>query len=97
MRVSLFLGKVVWGKLPTRHILREKGIDIQMIYPNYRAEKETVEHMLFLCPSTKRVWLLVGLHHRIIQVEDPIEVFINLLRRRVGMMCPERLLFGLLI
>ena len=57
-------------------------MDIQVICPSCGEEK-MIEHMLFLCPFARWVWLLASLYHRIVQAEDPIDAFIDLLKRRV--------------
>lgn len=81
-RVSLFIWKIVWGRLPTRQMLRERGMDIQSTCPSCGTEEETMVHTLFLCPIARQAWFLGGPYHQIVQAEDPTRIFIDLLRRR---------------
>ena len=60
-QVSLFLWKVTWRWLPTRYILRIRGMDIQPVYLVYCREEEIIEHILFLYLRAVQAWHLVGI------------------------------------
>lgn len=57
-RVCLFIWKVAWGWLPTRALLRARGMDILASYPCCGFEEETLDHALFHCPRARQVWCL---------------------------------------
>lgn len=59
-RVSLFLWKVAWRRLPTRSFLISRGLYMPSVYLVCGEEGEMLEHVLFLCPRALLVWRLVG-------------------------------------
>jgi hypothetical protein len=54
--VKLFLWKALHNLLPTRTNLARKGVTNDTICPICDREDETVEHILWSCPSSKDVW-----------------------------------------
>ncbi|XP_073109545.1 uncharacterized protein [Elaeis guineensis] len=59
-RIKLFLWKVAWGRLSTRSLLRDRGMELSIIYPSCGMEDETMEYALLRCPRVCLNWRMAG-------------------------------------
>lgn len=72
-RMSLFIQKVAWRRLPPRTLLRARGIDILASCPCCGSTEETLEHAFFHCLRARQVWCLT------ILTEEPSITFQGML------------------
>lgn len=54
--------------LPTRAVLRGRGVDLLLICPWCQLEEEG--HVLFLCPKARQIWRMVGFTLGGVQLES---------------------------
>jgi len=68
------------GRLPTRALLSARGIQLPLFCPACDVDKETIEHVLFICPRARQVWMAVGLDFILSHSVDLVAAFLDLLR-----------------
>lgn len=78
--MSLFLWKVPWSRLPTRVLLRARGIDILATYPSCGMVDETIDHVLFHYSRATRVWRLATLLFIDSSMEQSTQTFLEAVR-----------------
>lgn len=78
--VSLFIWRVAQDYLPTKLILRKKGVSMSLLCPCCGTEDESIDHVLFCCPRMMHIWRLAGLLHEISSSDRPTQEFLDSLR-----------------
>ena len=66
-KIQHFLWRAIHDRLPVATNLKKRGVEVDVVCPQCGEEKETVEHLMFNCEKTKRIWELApvgwdGLH-----------------------------------
>ncbi|KAL4591726.1 hypothetical protein LXL04_004697 [Taraxacum kok-saghyz] len=77
-KVNIFIWRMLWKRLPTRVLLKAKGIDIpSVLCPVCGGEEERFNHLFFTCEVAEKVWCLVfrWLHLDWIDVREPRDMF----------------------
>lgn len=67
------------GVLPTAAALRNKRVNVDVVYTWCRDQVETDIHVLFKCPFAKEIWLTMGLQN--IVLADSADTVITILMR----------------
>ena len=55
-KICNFVWKLLQGGLPTRQLLRNRGIIDIGLYPFYNCEKESTTHLFLLFPFARACW-----------------------------------------
>ena len=73
-KICNFVWKLMHGSLPTMHLLKNRGITDNGLYPLCNCDEESTSHLFLLCPFARACWhgLPLAVH-----TSDLIDIFVQ--------------------